>query len=66
MTNREIDLRQTYISPENFTILTPKSFDFYQTRLRFTSHSDGSIETLRKILKKLERMDLPGKDHAAG
>jgi integrase/recombinase XerD len=66
MINREIDLRQTDISPESFTIPTPKSFDFYQTRLRFASHSDGIIETLRKILKKLERMDVPGKEHVAG
>lgn len=38
----------------------------YQTRLRFYSHSDGSIEALQKILKQLSRMDLPGKEHVEG
>ena len=64
--NSDIDLRKPVISSESFTEPAPKSFDFYQTRLRFGSHSDGSVETLQKILKQLARMDLPGKEHAEG
>jgi integrase/recombinase XerD len=65
MTNRGIDLQRQDILPEKVTIPTTKSFEFYQTRLRFASHSDGSLETLRQILRKLERMDVPGKEHVA-
>ena len=63
MTNRETDLRQTGISSENFTTPTPNILNYYQTRLRFASHNDGGVEALRKILKRLAGMDLPGKDH---
>jgi integrase/recombinase XerD len=66
MLHSDIDLRKPVISSEGFTEPAPKSFDFYQTRLRFGSHSDGSVETLQKILKQLARMDLPGKEHAEG
>ena len=51
------------ISSENFTVPTINRPIYYQTNLRFVSHTDGSIETLRKILKRLAGMDLPGKDH---
>lgn len=51
------------ISSENFTVPTVNSPIYYQTKLRFVSHTDGSLETLRKILKRLSGMDLPGKDH---
>jgi len=51
------------ISSENFTVPTVSSSIYYQTNLRFVSHTDGSLETLRKILKRLAGMDLPGKDH---
>lgn len=51
------------ISSENFTVPTVNSPIYYQTNLRFVSHTDGSLETLRKILKRLAGMDLPGKDH---
>jgi integrase/recombinase XerD len=51
------------ISSENFTAPTVNSPTYYQTKLRFVSHTDGSLETLRKILKRLAGMDLPGKDH---
>ncbi len=66
MLHSDIDLRKPAISSEGFTEPAPKSFDFYQTRLRFGSHSDGSVEKLQKILKQLARMDLPGKEHAEG
>jgi integrase/recombinase XerD len=66
MLRGEIDLRKTVISSESSTGPTPKSFEFYQTRLRFGSHSDGSVEALQKILKQLSRVDLPGKEHAEG
>ena len=51
------------ISSENFTVPTINSPIYYQANLRFVSHIDGSLETLRKILKRLAGMDLPGKDH---
>ncbi len=66
MLHSDIDLRKTTISSESCTGPAPKFFDFYQTRLRFGSHSDGSVETLQKILKQQARMDLPGKEHAEG
>ena len=66
MTNRGIYLQQQDILPANATIPAPRSFEFYQTRLRFTSHSDGRLETLRQILRKLETMELPGKEHVEG
>ena len=51
------------ISSEDFTEPTINRPIYYQTSLRFVSHTDGSLETLRKILKRLAGMDLPGKDH---
>lgn len=62
----DVDLHEAVVSSDNFTIPPPKSFDYYQTRLRFGSHSDGSIEALLKILRQMARMDLPGKEHAEG
>jgi len=64
--NSDVDLHTAVISSDNFTIPPPKSFDYYQTRLRFYSHSDGSIEALLKILRQLSRVDVPGKDHVEG
>jgi len=64
--NSDVDLHEAVISSDNFTIPPPKSFDYYQTRLRFGSHSDGSIEALLKILRQMAKMDLPGKEHAEG
>ena len=63
MTNRDCDIQKTGISSENFIIPTISTPSYYQTYLRFTSHTDGGVETLRKILKRLASMDLPGKDH---
>ena len=62
--NMDINLREAVISTDNLTDPPLKSFDYYQTRLRFGSHSDGSIEALQKILKQMSRLDLPGKEHA--
>ncbi len=64
--NSDVDLHAAVISSDNFTTPPPKSFDYYQTRLRFYSHSDGSIEALPKILRQLSRVDLPGKEHVEG
>lgn len=64
MTNRGSDIQKTGMSSENFKITAIKAPRYYQTHLRFTSHHEGSVETLYKILKRLARMDLPGKDHA--
>jgi integrase/recombinase XerD len=64
MTNGHSDIQQTDISSD-FKIPTLQSPRYYQTRLRFKSHPDGSLETLGKILKRLARMDLPGKDRVA-
>jgi integrase/recombinase XerD len=66
MMNSDVDLHEAVISSDNFTIPPPKSFAYYQTRLRFGSHSDGSIEALQKILRQLSRVDLPGKEHVEG
>jgi hypothetical protein len=66
MMNSEVDLHEAVISSDNFTISPPKSFDYYQTRLRFGSHSDGNIEALLGILRQMAKMDLPGKEHAEG
>ena len=63
MTNRDSDILKTGISSGNFTIPTIKSPVYCQTGLRFTSHNEDNIETLRKILKRLAGMELPGKDH---
>jgi integrase/recombinase XerD len=63
MTNRDIDLRQTGISSKNFTVPTNNPFNNYQTSFSFESHTDGNIDALRKILKRLERTYLPGKEY---
>lgn len=65
MTNINSDIQNTGISSKNLIIPTNHTFGYYQPRLRFTSHNDGSVETLRKILKRLALMDIPGKDHVA-
>jgi len=66
MTSRDSDVLKTGISSEHFIIPAIKSTVYYQTSLRFTSHNEGNIETLRRILKRLAGMDLPGKDHVEG
>jgi integrase/recombinase XerD len=66
MMSSDIDLGKTATSSDSFTIPTSKSFNYYQTRFRFGSHSDGSIEALHKILRQLSRVDLPGKEHVEG
>jgi integrase/recombinase XerD len=66
MINSDVDLHEAVISSDKFTIPPLKSCDYYQTRLRFYSHSDGSIEALLKILRQLSMVDLPGKEHVEG
>jgi integrase/recombinase XerD len=61
MTNGRSDLQQTNISSD-FQITAVKAPLYYQTRLRFKIHPEGCLEALGKILKRLVRMDLPGKD----
>jgi integrase/recombinase XerD len=63
MTTVYNDIQKTDISSEDFSIPTINTPRYYQTRLRFVSSHDGSIGTLCKILTRLARMDLPGKDH---
>lgn len=63
MTNRGIDLQQASISSENFTVSPNSLFNNFQTSFRFESHADGNVEALRKILKRLSRTYLPGKEH---
>lgn len=65
MTNRGSDIQKTSLSSEGFKIPATKTPPYYQTRLRFASRHEGSVETLCKILKRLAHMDLPGKDHVA-
>jgi integrase/recombinase XerD len=62
MMNRSSTLEKTVISSDNFRIPALNTPAYYQTRLRFTSNPEGSLGTLYKILKRLARMDLPGKD----
>ena len=64
MTNGHSDLQQTSISSD-FRIPAIKAPLYYQTRLRFKIHPEGCLEALGKILKRLVRMDLPGKDQVA-
>ena len=61
--NRDVDLQKAAISSKSFTSPAPESFNFYQTSFRFESHSEGSVEALRKILRQLAMKDLPGKEH---
>ena len=61
MTNGYSDLQQTGI-PSDFKIPTVEAPRYYQTRLRFRIHPEGCLEALCKILKRLARLDLPGKD----
>lgn len=63
--DRNSEIQHTDKSSKNFTTPTIQTFGYYQPRLRFTSHNDGSLETLHKILKRLALMDIPGKDHVA-
>ena len=65
MTNGYSDTQKTEISSDNFKIPTLNTPRYYQTRLRFTSHLEGSLEALGKILKRLALMELPGRDHVA-
>lgn len=61
MTTGYNDLQQTGI-PSDFKIPAIQAPRYYQTRLRFKIHPEGCLEALAKILKRLIRMDLPGKD----
>lgn len=63
MQNADIDLRQAGVSSKSFTTSTANTFKNYQTSFRFEFHTDGSIDALRKILKRLEKTYLPGKEH---
>lgn len=63
MKNQDIDLRLTGISSTNFTQPTINYFNNYQTSFRFESNADGNVVALRKILKRLSRTYLPGKEH---
>jgi integrase/recombinase XerD len=62
MTNLVSDLQKTDLSSKQFKNPTHNPARYYQTRLRFTSHPEGSLAALLKILKRLSRLDLPGKD----
>jgi hypothetical protein len=63
MTSIESAVQKTDLSLESFISPTVKTPDYHQTRLRFTSHDELNIEALRKILKRLAGMNLPGKEH---
>ena len=63
MTSIESATQKAVLSPESITSPVVKTPDYHQTRLRFTSHHEESIEALGKILKRLSGMDLPGKEH---
>ena len=63
MQNTDIDIRQTGVSSKSFTTSIANAFRNHQTSFRFESHPDVNIDALRKILKRLERTYLPGKEH---
>jgi hypothetical protein len=65
MMNRGSDIQKTEMFSEGFKIPAIKTPRYYQTRFRFKSHREGSLETLSKILNRLACMDLPGKDQVA-
>ena len=65
MMNRGSDIQKTEMFSEGFKIPAIKTPSYYQTRFRFKSHHEGSLETLCKILKRLACMDLLGKDQVA-
>ncbi|MBI4767371.1 MAG: hypothetical protein HY787_22725, partial [Deltaproteobacteria bacterium] len=62
MTSLVNDLQKTDLSSNQLQNPTHNPARYYQTRLRFTSHPEGSLAALLKILKRLSRLDLPGKD----
>ena len=59
--NGHSDLQQTSKSSD-FKIPAGNAPRYSQTRLRFKIHPEGCLEALGRILKRLVRMDLPGKD----
>jgi integrase/recombinase XerD len=61
MMNGHSDLPQTSKSSD-FKIPAVNAPHYYQTRLRFKINSKDGLEALGRILKRLVRMDLPGKD----
>ena len=61
MTNGHSDLQQTDKSSD-FKIPAVNAPHYYQTRLRFKINSKDCLAALGQILKRLVRMDLPGKD----
>jgi integrase/recombinase XerD len=61
MMNGHSDLQQTSKSSD-FKIPAINAPHYYQTRLRFRINSQDCLEALGQILKRLVRMDLPGKD----
>jgi integrase/recombinase XerD len=61
MMNGPSDLQQTS-KFSDFKIPTVNAPQYYQTRLRFKINSKDCLEALGQILKRLVRMDLPGKD----
>jgi integrase/recombinase XerD len=63
MTSTESAVQKTDLSLENFITPAVKPPDYHQTRLRFTSHNEENTEALRKILKRLAGMNLPGREH---
>jgi len=62
--NGHSDLQQTSKSSD-FKIPAVNAPQYYQTRLRFKINSKDCLEALGQILKRLVRMDLPGKDQVA-
>ena len=63
MTRIESAVQKAVLSSESIISPAVKTPDYHQTRLRFTSHNEGNIEALGKILKRLAGMNLPGREH---
>ena len=69
MTSSSLDLHQTSISSKSFAIPSIDSLKITKTvfyppvDLDFVSSPKSSIEALRKTLKRLASVELPGKEH---
>ena len=61
MTTGQSNLQEREISSE-FQIPALNTPCYYQTRFRFKIHPEGCLEALGKILKRLSKLDRPGKD----
>ena len=68
MTSRQLDLRQTIFLSDSLEDISIESYKSFPTKLSSSFDPNpgsytSSIEALNKILIRLVKMELPGKDH---